>query len=729
MPDVELPGCRTTPLGSYLTALGVLRAVSRTLDEQATGRWVRQRFVLTSSASSASDLVDAMLSGFVPAPIFSPWNAGSGFAGNGKNTTAEEGLRWVRDSDEPRLAPLRQAVVAADRVVASGRDRGWGGRGDELWDKAFKPQVFALCRAEFPDSALPWLDAAVALGQQGQTTFSRLLGTGGNFGRQDLSTTYVARVRTALTDRRSRAWLHSVFTGNETVAYLRDAVGQFDPGRAGGIQSSPLEKRDDKGFVNPWALLFTVEGTLLFASAMVRRHGAQSAHAALPFQVPGTTGVHATAAPGEPVLAEIFAPEWSDPMRLDEVEHLLGEGRADWRRRPAQSALDVVRAIATLGVDRGIEAFQRHIIVDRLGQNPLAIPAERITVTERGTVRLLADLDPWLHALHRAGLPTQVAVRVRALEQAVYQHATSGADTDLVELIAALGRAHEAVARSGAVRGTVAPLVLQQGIALAAAVKRPAGCDPELRIALALATARDDSSRPGHTLDGLRPLLSPVRAGTGGRVEWTNRPTLAPLGSGLIPALAEAARRRAFPGAVPDPANTEVPSVRGVRITYSRGLRLRGTDLSALVHGLVDHQRISDLLAGLLTIDWHGLSSHRMHGAPAPDPTLDMLLPFAAPTGVTIRTEDGSPRTLLVRPGSDWPAKLTAGAITDVLDDAARRLRIGGLRFVVTPQPAHIDGAALAAVLLVNASRGDATAALGRIAVLPDPRTTEETSA
>jgi CRISPR-associated protein Csx17 len=728
VPDLELAGCRTTPLAGYLTALGLLRAVARTLDERVTGRWERQRFIVDCSFSSVSDLVDALCDGFTPEPIVSPWNAGSGFAGNGKNTTAEDGLRWVRESQDPRLASLRAAVTVADGVVESGRQRGWGGQGDELWDKSFKARVLAVCRERFPDAALPWLDAAAALDSEGDPTFSRLLGTGGNFGRQDLSATYVARVRTVWTDPRSRAWLLGLFTGDETVPYLRDAVGQFDPGRAGGIQSSPWEKRDDKGFVNPWAFLLTVEGTLLFASAMVRRHGAEHAYAALPFQVSGTTGAHNSSAVGEQALGEIFTPEWSEPMRLTQLEHLLGEGRADWRQRPARTPLDFVRAIASLGVDRGIAAFQRHVIVDRLGQNPLAIPTDRISVTERGGVRLLRRLDRWLDSLHRTALPSQVAAQVRDLEQALYRQAISGADTELVEVLAALGRAHEAVSRSGAVRRSVTPLVLDNGAALAKVLAGPAEHDQELRIALALATAHDEIGGIAPTLDGLRPLLSPVRTHAVRRVAWTERPIVAPLTAGLLPALAEAARRRAFPGAVADAVNEETPGMRGVRISFTRGLRIRAADLRALIHGSVDDQRVSALLAGLLTVDWQGLYSYRMAGDPASDPTLDMLLPFAAPRGVAIRTEEAT-RVLLVRPGSDWPTKLAAGNAADVLRDAARRLHIGGLRFVVTPKPGRADPAGLAAALLFTASRADINAALRRVAVLPDPRTTEESTA
>jgi CRISPR-associated protein Csx17 len=722
MPELVLEGCRATPLGGYLTSLGLLRAVTRVLDSTATGCWRRQRFVLDTTVGTVPELVAALTRDFLPEAIVSPWNSGSGFADNGKDRTAAAGLRWVRESTGDRWARFRTAVQAADRVVTIGRGRGWGGKGDDLWDKAAKPRVLALCRAEFPDSALAWLDAAVVLGSDNSTVFSRLLGTGGNFGRQELSVTYLARARAALEDRRGIAWLSSLLTGDESVPYERGTVGQFDPGRAGGIQSSTWEKRDDEGFVNPWAFLFTLEGTLLFASALVRRHGAEYAHAALPFQVPGTTGVHDTAAPGEQALSEIWAPEWSAPLHIGELEHLLGEGRADWRGHPARSGLDFVRAIAALGVDRGIDAFQRHIVVDRLGQNPLAIPADRVEVVARGAVGLLAGLDRWLDTAGRVPASTQVATQVRALEQALYRHARTGQATELVEVMAALGRTHEAVGRSGGARRVVPPLTLDNGAALAEHLTGIAEHDPELRVALALATARD---RPAGTMTGLRPLLSAVGQ-SGRRVDWTDRPALCPLSAGLAAALAQVARRRAFPGTVAEAPGVEPAAVRGVRIAFARGMVSRASDIHALVTGDSDDTRISALLSGLLTIDWAGLADQVLPGQADADPAIDLLLPFASTTALRLRAEDGTSWPLLVRPGTAWAARLVAQNIGGVLGDAAHRLRVGGLRFVVTPRSATVDGTRLAAALLLRASTPDMMSALGRVAVLPDIARHEE---
>jgi CRISPR-associated protein Csx17 len=711
MTELTLPGCRTTPLGSYLAALGLLRAVTRLLDSEVSGRWERQRFVLTSRFATLDELVDEMVDRFEPEGIVSPWNAGSGFAGNGKNVTAERALQAVRQSDDPRLACLRETIAAGDRVIAVGRERGWGGKGDDLWDKVRKRDVLGLCRNEFPDHALPWLDAAVALGQDDDPAYSRLLGTGGNFGRQDLSATYLARLQSVFADRRSRGWLHSVLSGAESTPYLRDAVGQFDPGRAGGIQSSPWEKVDDKGFVNPWAFLFTVEGALLFATAVVRRYGAEYARVALPFQVRGSAAGYPTQAPGESVLGELWAPEWSASARLAEITHLLAEGRAEWNTRPASSGLDFVRAVSTLGVDRGIAAFERHLFVDRHGQNPLAVPAGRIVVRRSPGVQVLADLDRWLERLRRAELPSQVAARLRGVEQALFTHARSTEPDLLAEVIAAVGRCHEAVARSGSARRAVGPLLMREGPALLDELRKATAEDAELRIALAFATARDREPKLP-----LRALLSPITAER--FPMWTNRPALAPLSGRLATALAEAARRRAFPGAVDEVKTDLVPAVKGVRIGYQWGMRITAANVQSFVAGELDDDRLADLLAGLLTVDWadtHGV----LGGGQRPlDPELGLLLPFTGTTPVHLPEKEA-----LLRPGSEWPVLLSAGRTSEVLADAARRLRIAGLRDVITPASARHDGNRLAAVLLLRVPDDERVTALGRIAVFPDATT------
>src|SRR5260370_19645142 len=412
---IELDGCRTEPLGSYLQGLGAWRAVARLADPDARACWRGGRLVLDSQLDG-DGLVELLRDEFAPLPIVSPWNAGSGFAGNGKNPEAERALAAVRGSDDPRLAELRRAVLAADEIVARARAAGWAGTGSELWEKAWKPDVLRLCRNLLPDAALAWVDSVAVLGQDEQgdpyLTYSRLLGTGGNFGRQDLQSTYLQRALTVLIDQKGRrsseGWLRAALFGAEGTPYLRETVGQFDPGRSGGIQSSPAEKADDSGFANPWSFLLTIEGALLFAAAATRRQGALTSRGAIPFVAPASAVGFGSSATDETAHAEIWTPEWDRPAPLPELEHLMGAGRVEWNGRPARSGLDFARAAATLGVGRGLRRSTRSVFAERLGQNPLAVPVGAIDVVERGGGSLLGRLAPRLRRRPPAPPPTRV---------------------------------------------------------------------------------------------------------------------------------------------------------------------------------------------------------------------------------------------------------------------------------------------------------------------------------
>ena len=276
MGELVLTGCRATPLSGYLSALGVHRAVARTLDAEAEGYWQRGVYVLRCRFSTIDDLAAALHANFQPESIVAPWNSGSGFAAKGTSPTAERIVQWVRDSTDERLGPLRDAVAGGDRVISEAARLGI----TDLWDKNRKPDVLRLCRNELPDAALAWLDAAIALGQDNDPSYSRLLGTGGNLGRQELSVTYLQQVRTVLESRKSLEWLTSALDGQQRAPFPKESPGQFDPGGVGAPD-------EPNSVGNPWTFLFLIEGTLLFATAVVRRYGSAYRGAALPFQVWG----------------------------------------------------------------------------------------------------------------------------------------------------------------------------------------------------------------------------------------------------------------------------------------------------------------------------------------------------------------------------------------------------------------------------------------------------------
>ncbi len=741
---IVLDGCRSEPLGSYLQGLGAWRALVRFGDPEARACWRGGRLVLDSRLDDAG-LVALLRDRFVALPIVSPWNAGSGFSGNGKNAEAERALAKVRESDDPRLADLRQAVLAADQVVQRARAAGWAGRGDELWDKARKPDVLRLCRNVLPDAALGWLDAVAVLGQNRDLeevlTYSRLLGTGGNFGRQDLQSTYVQRVLTVLVDEKGRrnsgGWLQAALFGEEGTPYLRETVGQFDPGRAGGIQSSPAEKADDSGFANPWSFLLTVEGALLFAAAVTRRQGALSSGAAVPFVVRASAVGFGSSASDEKADAEIWTPEWNRPATLAEIEHLLGEGRADWNGRPARSGLDFARAVATLGVDRGLRRFTRSVFAERLGQNPLAVPVGVIEVTERGGVGLLDQLDPWLDRLRRSTLPAGVAGQLHQVDEAMYRAASRGGRAAFRDIVVAVGRLHEAVSRSGRVTEWVRPLTLDAADRWWMAIAPEHEDEPgaaELRLAAALASGGDYGGRNLPTM--LRQLLTPVTLvgqRPGGRdLGWAAAPPV-PSGVGAVQAVAEAHRRRAIAGAVTDPLDDAgndwpEPAVRGVFSAFRYGLAASLADVAALVAGDLDERLLGDYLRGLLLFEWRAadVQAVRMRRPPAPtlmSPALALLLPFYAsrPLPIRLRHDDPAETHLVLRPASTWVPGLRAGAVTPVLTDAVARLLVAGVPGLVDPSrsEANVDPDLLAAALLVPVPTAHSIDALRRIATLP----------
>jgi CRISPR-associated protein Csx17 len=640
--------------------------------------------------SSIDELTDAVYADFRPESVVAPWNSGSGFADNGKSPAAERILKWIRESSDERLAPLQLAVAGSDRVVSEARRFGIA----DLWDKKRKPEVLRLCRNELPDAAIAWLDAAIALGQDDDPSYSRLLGTGGNLGRQELSVAYLQQVRTVLEGSGSMEWLASALDGRQRAAFPKDSPGQFDPGGVGASdEPNPVG--------NPWTFLFLGEGTLLFATAVVRRYGSAYRGAALPFQVAGSTAGFASSASGEIPLAELWAPEWSEAMRIADIAHLLGEGRADWNSHTARSGLDMVRAAATFGVDRGIAAFHRHVFVSRLGQNPIAVPAGRIEVGVRGGVDLLTELDRWRDALRRSAPPSYTAARLRALDQAIYDHARGGEPSALTEVFAALGRCLSAASRSGKVRAADLPeLRLPDGAKLFNHLRDAIGDDRELRIALSVATSRDERS--------------PFRT-------WLRDPLLA---AGLAAGLADIARSRSFPLATNETVRDRTLSVRGARIVFDKGMRLRSGDIMAFAEGRIDDERTAALILGLSCIDWRYNRSETLPGMTSPpNPAFDLLLPFTSAIPLDYTSIDNNPDSLFVRPGHEWAAQLIAGHIPNVLNDASRRLRIAGLRHVVTVPGASYDGTRLAAALLMNTATSDRRAALSRVAVIGSHRT------
>ncbi|MDT0268581.1 type I-U CRISPR-associated protein Csx17 [Streptomyces sp. DSM 44915] len=709
---VGLQGLEAVSLADYLCALGVLRAVATQADPSATLAW-RRGVPILDSALSGDELVGWLAEEFTPSPIISPWNAGSGFNGNGKSKEAERTLAAVEDSTAPRLGPLREAVAVGRTVVAEGRTRGWAG--GTMWSEKHKTSLLTLCRNRLPENVLPWLDAAFALDLE-DVSYNPLAGTGGNLGRQELSVGYLQQVlnTTLDTQGRSLAWARSALTGVEGAPYLRGAVGQYDPGRGGGIHSSAFEKLDDAGFINPWRVVLTCEGLLLFASSVARRNNATGL--ASPFVVRSTPYGYSTAA-DENSKGEFWAPLWERPARLSELAALLSEGRAQYRGRQARNGFDFARAAGSLGVDRNITAFRRFVIVERLGQNPLAARAGDVPVGPRARqLTLLNEAFDWVDRL-RDPMPAGVASLARRAKASMFALAAGTVDPDAeaAVFVRRFGQLHEAVARSSQMRGKIRPFQARERPSW-----RPAWLGGELSLAATLAGL---AHRPGGP-PALRPLLTRCTVQPPGRLVWSQGapPSGVDLDGDTLPrALAAAHQHRLWEVAAQAADQGLMPPVSYAPAT--KALPRPGL-VQDFLDGMLDDQLLAELLCGLLILGWRTTVRPPLEeaiGRPL-GTALATLLPFYGDALPPMRSPlhpDRAPFNPVLRPRPDWANRLRAGHVEPVLADARNRLRQAHCPPIPTPRdpPALVDGTRLAATLLIPADTDIRARALTQISV------------
>ena len=723
---LDLHGCRPAPLGSYLRALGVLRLVGEQADPAAAGWWEADVFHLRSTLDRAA-LTDFLLHQYRPTPVVAPWNKGSGFKVAG-NPTAVDALARIESSVDPRLEPYRHAADAGRRVLADAGRHGWD-----------KRTIVEACRARFADAAVVWVDATVVLAGD-DNYFPPLLGTGGNDGRFDFSVAFMQRLadvlclrqgRRAPTSERSEAWLGASLFGDKAAELMPEAVGQFDPGAAGGANSSPVGAAPS--LVNPWSWVLLIEGALVFASAAARRLGAGAkGKASMPFTVNSSSVGYPSAATGEKSRGEIWAPLWERPATVAEIAHLVGEGRSEWHGRRAGTGLDMARATASLGVDRGINAFERHVLLERNGLATVAVPAGRLRVGYRSEVPVAGRLDPWLDRIRAtADKPASVEAAVRVLDAAMYALAIRGGGEHLFDVLAAAASLEMAVGRSPQFRKRAGDQPLR-GLRAAEWFGPLDLSTAEARLACGLASMRDG--------DGacLRLLLRPI-VRNGRSLRWSSSPPPV-AGFGVLPVvdvLAAAHVRRVIDLLAADRGRRlaesrgiqterdDRPTV-GVDTAYSFRLPVPAADIALLLADELDQQLLQRCLAALLLLDWDARvdATTWPHGdvATPPSPAWWLLAPFFCGRAI----EHHRTQVRLV-PQTSWPARLASGAVAGVLDEAVLRMEIArmkppfaksGASGIETIARCGPSGPVLAAALLCPISTGTAA----RLLDLVDPK-------
>jgi CRISPR-associated protein Csx17 len=646
MPDLGLQGCRTTPLLSYLKALGVFRHVAK---EEPSARlwWDREGFAWLRSRFDQDGLVDFFREKYEPSPITSPWNGGSGYyvGDNAQAITAVEG------SEHPRLVSLRQVISAARDLVRSTSTTSDG----KILDK---DAFLETWRSSCPDSALAWLDAAIVLTEVGPS-MNPLLGTGGNDGRFEFSNNFLARLIECLPQLFAkpptamdvaRLQLRGALY-NDPVQLTGAAVGMFDPGGAGlpNSSSAPAEN----AIVNCWDFVLLLEGALLFGGGVARRLSTE--RATFPFTVrePVRIGHSLEMGADGKTRGETWLPIWRHPGSLSSIERLFAEGRTQDRKHQARSGREMLRAVADVGVDRGIASFERVVYAERFGRNYVAVPAGRVDVRPVQSVELTRAADPWLRRVR--GIETaQVRRSVGALDRAAAEVASSPDEHAALERwLIGLAETQLAVARRPASRAVSEPTHIRPLGGLDRRIVTGLADSAEHRLARALAAV-------GRGLGevGLRSLLEPVAPTRGWGFAWTGERASADFSllrpEPLLIALARQSTQES------------VPVERRARLA----------DVSAFLAGETDDERLIRLAyAFTLCVPCD------QRGAQAPRRTAGIDRLYAACRLVTgdavAQRPEGRERE--VRRAPDVIPMLAAGNGALAGRTAARRLRADGL--------------------------------------------------
>ena len=518
--SLTLGGCAPTPLASYLKAIGVLRLISsdanhvggRAADPKARGWWENERFHLATTLHHDA-LCRFFLEEYAPSPIIAPWNGGSGFYPKDNKDgfgPLASGIIAKRFIPVAKTIKVALHIIARQKLTQSPKEN-------------VKIGFVAALRAEIPDEALGWIDAALALSRD-RLAYPQLLGTGGNDGRLDFTNNFMRR----LVSKKKPSGIFDATSGrpsDEAPALLANAifgtlaegldsaaVGQFAPGAAGGPNATA--GYEGAGNVNPWDFVLMLEGAIAFAGAATRRHqGVMESGASFPFTVrpvgAGWGGVDA--ADENDARAEFWAPLWQRPARFREIDALLVEGRAVLNGRTARNGLDFARAVSSLGISRGFSEFERYGFLMRAGKAYLATPVGRRSATPSLAARLIANLDAggWLDRVRRVGRsdgePATARNAIKRFEDALFELAdTSSPAIRIQRTLAALGEVCKwlAVSRKGREAvGAPPPAMSRDWIRMAD------DGSPEFRIAAALA--------------GLG--LSPIERRDGARTEITSQ--------------------------------------------------------------------------------------------------------------------------------------------------------------------------------------------------------------
>lgn len=712
--EIVLHGCTPTPLASYLKALAVLRLVAEQAgDPNATAFWRDDVFVLRTRLSE-EELLGFFLHCYQPTPIVAPWNGGSGFYPKDN----QDGVRAIESSSHRRFQDYRAAIGEA-RKIMQGLAMNQSPKNEQ------KAAFLRNLRNRAGERLLAWVDAAVILASE-NPAYPPLLGTGGNDGRLDFTNNFMQRLADVIEIGTGKSLpgaeelLRTALFASPSAALIQQSIGQFSPGNAGGPNASSAFEGDAR--INPWDFILMLEGAVLLAASAARRLESNSAAVlSAPFTVRSRLSTEGAAAMSDDQDArgEIWMPLWRLPLGLEEARALFTEGRAALGARPARDGLDFGRAVARLGVDRGIAAFQRYAFVMRSGKAFLATPLSRVQVRRNPQADLIDELDQreWLGRVQRyardENAPNAFRAAAARLDATLFALTQSPGRTVVQDVLRQLGRIEALCATSPKTREAIrfpVPALSPEW------VRRADDGSSESRVALALAGLSLPVEENGkRRYLGLRPHLAPLARDA---QSWDKDSYLACWGTGpLTRNLAAVLHRRRLEAVRLNAEGELLRSRTGATLA----------DVQRFLDGETDDRRITELLAGLACTDLGQVTQPEPAEFVSPLPAYALLKPFFTSEAMLHRLEWLPPDRNLRLP-AEIPARLASGDIDSALEIAWQRLRALGVKLPgrKPPRAVGLDGPRLLAALMIPLTFAETARLLRWLDLTPESESPEE---
>lgn len=469
----RMEGCKTSPLSSYLKALGIMKIIGEQVDKNAKFFWTNEIFYIESRCSE-EHILDFVMNKYSPSPIMDPWNNGSIIYETGKELKK---IEEIEQSGNIRFSEIIDNFRLIKKLLPKFKDKVDENNVTEVpnvskknsqihvsqkknskskVDKKKVPEMISILRSQATDRFVEWLDASILVSSEGKLFFPPLMGTGGNEGNLDYAKLFITCIWELMVSKKREAkktlsLLRNSLLGTFTNDLEEHPFGKFDPSRAGGAnQGNGVKTKNFK--INTWDFVFLMEGALLWSNDIGRRENYGKGTVLSPFTVrPSYVGFNAPININPKNEKEIWVPIWSNNASLCEIKKFLVEGRVDIFGEPPRNGLEFAEAINSLGVDRGIVGFNRYPILIRRGEASIAVDAGYFNVKENKCVSLLNDVAKYINylkGLNRIDTTSDskvIAAIQRRLERDELELTLKGSRESVMKLMRDIGNSYEEI--------------------------------------------------------------------------------------------------------------------------------------------------------------------------------------------------------------------------------------------------------------------------------------------